>query len=734
MADEKKRIYELSDEALTLASDDYIAVDSSTNGTRKYKPKRLQDQIGDLSTLTTTEKSSLVGAVNEVKGDIPAVDNTLATAGAAADAKKTGDEIAELKGDLNATGGVLGAERTFTGTASTTGADVTFAKMFLKEDHAYTFAVVLPTSYTHNVYFKVFESGTNNRLLQLNFVNGATSGTGIITASADMDVDLKMYISSATETTLSVTVTDQSGISADVEQIAFNISPLSDFGFKFSDYFTFRNGGMSQGGWVSSIPYRVMCDTIMRFDFDITLQIANGFKCGIHTFVNGSFASDSGWRTGTYKIIAGTYFKVVVARYVEITSETANVDLFASMITVVANGTLNTNERISVLTNDLLTGSKTIELPEWEQGSITGSGALATSTTDIRSSYAVHIPAGEYWIDPNGIKTYYFYYTSVGAYSKTCAVDRKWGVTTPFRIKFETDVYLRFVQSISTGMTPQDANLTITKVIPRLPIELKYYRNGISVISKQGEGLGVPPQSLVSIKEAFKNLYDGYRINICKTSDGYYVLSHDRSINSVAKNPDNTDISTTINIDEHTLAELNEYDYGIRYGTQFAGMKITQLDDAVALCAKLGMKVNLEWKFPTMTSDDAESMYDAMVTNGFSNKNWRWIATNTAEIDYFKSVCDYVDIAVLITTASISYYLPTIEYAMSSKHDVVVGYSDGNLTDAQVIQLRKLNVTQNRGTATNISQMIAQIESGVTEIECNFYNPKKALIEYALNN
>ena len=74
MADEKKRIYELSDEALTLASDDYIAVDSSANGTRKYKPIRIEGQIGDLSTLDTTAKGSLVAAVNELKGDISGVD------------------------------------------------------------------------------------------------------------------------------------------------------------------------------------------------------------------------------------------------------------------------------------------------------------------------------------------------------------------------------------------------------------------------------------------------------------------------------------------------------------------------------------------------------------------------------------------------------------------------------------------------------------------------------------
>lgn len=43
MADVKVRTSELNTEALTPASDDFVAVDGSTNGTRKYKLTRLMD-------------------------------------------------------------------------------------------------------------------------------------------------------------------------------------------------------------------------------------------------------------------------------------------------------------------------------------------------------------------------------------------------------------------------------------------------------------------------------------------------------------------------------------------------------------------------------------------------------------------------------------------------------------------------------------------------------------------
>ena len=72
-----KRIIALT-EVSDLSADEFVHVDSSEGGSKKYNLKNLQDQIDAL----------------------PGVDNTLTQQGQAADAKKTGDEIASLKDDL----------------------------------------------------------------------------------------------------------------------------------------------------------------------------------------------------------------------------------------------------------------------------------------------------------------------------------------------------------------------------------------------------------------------------------------------------------------------------------------------------------------------------------------------------------------------------------------------------------------------------------------------------------
>jgi hypothetical protein len=73
MAD--KRITELTNEKLILGDGDFTIVDSN-EGTYKYKLKRIVDSI-------------------------PAPDTTLSIAGRAADAAKTGQEIADVKRDLS---------------------------------------------------------------------------------------------------------------------------------------------------------------------------------------------------------------------------------------------------------------------------------------------------------------------------------------------------------------------------------------------------------------------------------------------------------------------------------------------------------------------------------------------------------------------------------------------------------------------------------------------------------
>ena len=55
MADENIRIKDLAAETTVLSDDDYVMIDSPTNGTSKYDLKRLQDNAVSVSYDSTTK-------------------------------------------------------------------------------------------------------------------------------------------------------------------------------------------------------------------------------------------------------------------------------------------------------------------------------------------------------------------------------------------------------------------------------------------------------------------------------------------------------------------------------------------------------------------------------------------------------------------------------------------------------------------------------------------------------
>lgn len=99
-------------------------------------------------------------------------------------------------------------------------------------------------------------------------------------------------------------------------------STVETFG-KSIPFGKFVIGGMSNGTPNLSYYNRIAFVNLVSYEKNITIKIANGFRIGVHIYENGSFVSDSGWKTGIYEIPAGTTFKFIIGRVTEQT-ETGN--------------------------------------------------------------------------------------------------------------------------------------------------------------------------------------------------------------------------------------------------------------------------------------------------------------------------------------------------------------------------------------------------------------------------
>lgn len=186
-------------------------------------------------------------------------------------------------------------------------------------------------------------------------------------------------------------------------------------------------------------------------------------------------------------------------------------------------------------------------------------------------------------------------------------------------------IEMRFTSNANISLTIQEPVIAYPAQCEEqslLDKKIASVKNTVHFVSRQGNfyidgtQTNTPYNNLVGIENAKNYGYDFVRVSVRFTSDCVPVLSHNASINSIARNPDGTQISSTINVADHTLSELNEYDYGIQYGSAYTGMKITELEDALTLCKKLGMFCIIEVWVTEITNDEIDALFDAIVKTG----------------------------------------------------------------------------------------------------------------------
>lgn len=135
----------------------------------------------------------------------------------------------------------------------------------------------------------------------------------------------------------------------------------------------------------------------------------------------------------------------------------------------------------------------------------------------------------------------------------------------------------------------------------------------------------IPNQTLLAYKMSKTHGFNYVECDINFTSDNVPVLIHNATINGVARNTDGSQIEETIYVNQHTFAELNEYDYGIRFGQKFKGLKLASLEEFIALCKNIGLHPYIELK--AVATGGYEIMYN-IVKKYNMLRNVTWISFN----------------------------------------------------------------------------------------------------------
>lgn len=278
------------------------------------------------------------GAITRAKLNADVVDTTLAVSGAPADAKKTGDELTELKTDLYAE---IGAESVnFLNTNNILNAYITDGGVItFNPNNRVTWAKLMPnTKYRLKMEHKAntdvviafydavpVNLATGVSIFKVN--SSASFNYQFTTDSTHVYIAFKYWATNATtytaEQVLASTTIKMDDSVADKFSEVNNTFDNYDNGFwtirRFSKW---TQGSLTNGQVVKDIAYRLVSVYPIIFDETTTVYIASGRRASFHLLNDdGTLKKDAGWQTGSYTIPANTKFRVLISATSSTTAE-----------------------------------------------------------------------------------------------------------------------------------------------------------------------------------------------------------------------------------------------------------------------------------------------------------------------------------------------------------------------------------------------------------------------------
>lgn len=232
----------------------------------------------------------------------------------------------------------------------------------------------------------------------------------------------------------------------------------------------------------------------------------------------------------------------------------------------------------------------------------------------------------------------------------------------------------------------------------------------------------LPPNSLYAIRACADADYDGIRFSTFVTTDGYLVAVHDVNINSLAVNPDGSAISTTVMTAESTLAQLNQYDWGLKFGENYRGLKVPMLDDCLKFAAEYNLSVAIDIKNPSsFTSEIVTALVSMLLKHGHDNA--QFMRANSTQKTQLHAASRRFSFHAIGDKAYITENLSAFTALMTSDNHIY--WSNTGDTDADAISLCYANGFEFTASATTAAELVTAMGNGARYIECEYLGNAK---------
>lgn len=267
--------------------------------------------------------------------------------------------------------------------------------------------------------------------------------------------------------------------------------------------------------------------------------------------------------------------------------------------------------------------------------------------------------------------------------------------------KDAVEILFQFKKS-SGSISVSDYNCDIS--IFRQTAENVKPHSNIRSVNHRGFQELAPENTLEAFKQSASHGFKWIETDVQFTSDGVPVILHDRSINRTARNTDGTAISGTVNIDSITYEQALAYDFGIWFGSQYAGTKIPTFEETIALCQKIGLKVRIELKSETVTTAKIPVLVNIVKKYGMI-KNVEWVSFGLSLLQYISQEYPSYDLGYIVNTVTESVVASATALRTSSNNVLVA--CPLTSTDAQIQLLIDADIPMDFWTVTKLSEILS---------------------------
>ena len=368
----------------------------------------------------------------------------------------------------------------------------------------------------------------------------------------------------------------------------------------FSKYAKLKRGGLKNGKFNIYAKNRVASDNILRFDKDIVVKIADGFKVGFHMLTSdGSFVSDSSWQTNKYTIPANTYFKFVIARVSEDSLEQADVLEYSNAVTFntyVVEKIQTHDETLTfhnkVITSELATIIEPVGAYYKTNGAVNNRIHAVDMVCRGLASVTIKCPTDDYYY---GIDLY----SNDGKRTLISTSGWRSAKTYPsFLIETEcvVDISIRKIDNTSySSLDEFNGRFEVVNydIIGEIESELNNIKKRKAWLTSAHRGYVdnyLKENSLGAYYNAYLNDADMIETDARLTSDGVLIVSHDPTVTGVNAYGETVTytIAETLANDICSLLLTTDSKWGVQ--------KVPTLEQVLRLAYNTGLIVNIDMK------------------------------------------------------------------------------------------------------------------------------------------